>query len=153
MKLLSFIFGIVFLTTITTTAQQQQPDTLTIFPVDSTDADIENWDVIEFDDIKPASYAIERVDGELIVKGESNGEASGLGKSASFTLEDYPIMEWKWKVDEIPEKGNAKKKDGDDYGVRIYITFKFEKYQGNIWERSKYWTVKNVFRVDNLPFR
>lgn len=136
------------------TAQSgQSSDTLNIFPKDSTDAQIENWNVIEFDDIEPATYSIDLIEGDLIITGESDGEASGIGKAVAFRLEDYPVMEWRWKVDELPEDGNAKKKKGDDYGARIYITFKFEKFQGNVWDRAKYWTVRNIFRVENLPFR
>lgn len=37
-------------------------------------------------------------------------------------LKEYPIVAWRWKVENVVAKGDVTKKAGDDYAARLYIT-------------------------------
>ena len=62
-------------------------------------------------------------DGRLCIKATSSSSASGLYYRIKYDAKEYPTLSWSWKVDNIISKGNALKKQGDDYSARIYVVF------------------------------
>jgi hypothetical protein len=59
------------------------------------------------------------------IKAISHSSASGLSYKINYDTKNYPILNWQWKVDHILLKGNALKKEGDDYAARIYVVLFF----------------------------
>jgi hypothetical protein len=53
----------------------------------------------------------------------SNNSSYGLRKEMNFSIKDFPYLNWKWKVNLLPEKGNFLKKETDDQAAQIYILF------------------------------
>lgn len=58
----------------------------------------------------------------------SKGANSGLVYKIKFHPKKYPMISWKWKVIEFPEKNINKKIKGgwlekDDYAARVYVIF------------------------------
>ena len=53
----------------------------------------------------------------------SNASASGLYYKIKYDPREYPFIVWKWRIDDILKKGDARKKSGDDYAARIYVVF------------------------------
>ncbi len=70
-------------------------------------------------DGEPAPYP-----GDCVLKAESDAGASLIGKKLKVDLKEYPILTWKWKIDGIIPKGDAKKKEGHDFPARIYVAVK-----------------------------
>jgi hypothetical protein len=58
-----------------------------------------------------------------VLRAESRGAASGLIFRQEFDPRDYPLLTWRWKVDNILERGDATSKEGDDYAARVYVIF------------------------------
>jgi len=52
----------------------------------------------------------------------SDNSASGLIRKTNIDPEKFPIIKWKWKVTNIYEKGDVRRKKGDDYPASIYIS-------------------------------
>ena len=63
------------------------------------------------------------MDGRKVVKATSNVAASGLFKEIEIDLKKYPILKWSWKINDVLSKGDATRKEGDDYAARIYVVF------------------------------
>jgi hypothetical protein len=61
--------------------------------------------------------------GNHVLKAESNASASGLLYQYSYSVKEYPILTWQWKVENTIKKGDATKKSGDDYAARVYVIF------------------------------
>jgi hypothetical protein len=53
----------------------------------------------------------------------SNNSSFGLKKEMNFSVKDYPYLNWKWKVNRLPEKGDFLKKETDDQAAQIYTLF------------------------------
>ena len=68
-------------------------------------------------------YQVTREDNRLCIKATSRSSASGLYYKIKYDPKDYPILSWSWKADHVLSKGNALKKEGDDYAARIYVVF------------------------------
>lgn len=69
---------------------------------------------------------VDKENGYLSAK--SDKSASGLFYKISFDLAKYPLVSWKWKVNQFPQKAqdNASSKgwvERDDYAVRFYVIF------------------------------
>jgi hypothetical protein len=68
-------------------------------------------------------YRVVRDETGHVLMAESRGAASGLILEKEIDLEEFPILSWRWKVENILEKGDARRKEGDDYAARIYVIF------------------------------
>jgi Protein of unknown function (DUF3047) len=53
----------------------------------------------------------------------SNGDSSTINKDVKISCKDYPILQWRWKLVELPKGGDARKKETDDQALQIYVTF------------------------------
>lgn len=79
------------------------------------------WEVKEFKG--KTSYSAQAEEGVPCLKAEAKGTASGLFYKIEYDPQQFPILSWKWKVDNIVAKGDARTKAGDDYAARIYVVF------------------------------
>jgi len=87
----------------------------------------DDWRPISFADIETkTTYDLVRADSGTVVRARSDGGASGLATERRLDLSNYPILEWRWKVDSVVEAGDARTKDGDDYAARLYVTFDYD---------------------------
>jgi hypothetical protein len=110
---------------------------------------LDNWEPFEFPKIKEHStYTIveESVppSSQLgsVLKAESNASASAIMYKEHFDVYEYPLLEWRWKVENVYEKGDAKKKSGDDYPLRIYVVFEYDPKKASFGKRLKYKAAK-----------
>ncbi len=79
------------------------------------------WKVKKFKGM--TSYQTATEDEVPCLKAEAGNSASGLFYEIKYDPKKYPVISWKWKVDNIVEKGDARTKAGDDYAARIYVVF------------------------------
>lgn len=80
-----------------------------------------------------------------VVKATSNAAASGLIRKLSVNLNEYPIIHWRWKVNNIINKSDAEHKKGDDYPARIYITFAYEAARVGWLKKLQYKLGRKLF--------
>jgi hypothetical protein len=106
------------------------PDTLRVGAFSTQDpsqATPDDWQRISFAKVdRQTTYDLVRTDSTVVVRARSDGGASGLATDRRIDLDEYPILEWRWKVEEVVEDGNARTEDGDDYAARIYVTFDYD---------------------------
>ncbi|MDA3939996.1 MAG: DUF3047 domain-containing protein [Spirochaetia bacterium] len=101
------------------------------------------WEVLKFPKIDNSTvYTIE--DGQFLGI-ESNNSASGLKMNTTFNVYKYPVLSWSWKAENIIEGGDARKKSGDDYPVRIYVIFKYDPETAGFGEKIQYNAIKLIY--------
>ena len=111
----------------------------------------DGWEPMEFPKIdRHSRYQLTDDDGEQVVKATTDNSASGLIARVSVEPGDSLILRWRWKVSNVYQQGNARKKEGDDYPARIYVAFEFEPDEAGFFERAKRKTVEVVFG-EELP--
>ncbi|WP_372958772.1 DUF3047 domain-containing protein [Marinobacter sp.] len=110
------------------------------------------WEPMEFPDIgRHTRYELSSdPDQGQVVQARADNSASGLIARVSLEPGDSLILRWRWKVDNILEKGDARRKSGDDYPARIYVAFEFEPDKAGWFERAKRKTVSALFG-EELP--
>ena len=79
---------------------------------------------------KPQNWGSPRYDFEIVsedatrvLQMKSNGDSSTINKEIKVDCKDYQILQWKWKVIELPKGADARKKATDDEAAQIYVTF------------------------------
>ena len=53
----------------------------------------------------------------------SNGDSSTINKDIKIDCKDHPVLQWRWKLVELPKGGDARKKATDDQALQLYVTF------------------------------
>ena len=87
-------------------------------------AEIIGWESLEFDGRTAYTLAEPSASGtehDSVQAKCENSSASGLILERPISLEQTPILEWRWRVDSIYEGIDETEKSGDDYPARIYV--------------------------------
>jgi len=103
---------------------------------------LENWEPLNFEKIKEHS-TYEVKDSILIAK--SSASASGLKFKKTYDIYKYPLLTFKWKVDNVYKKGDATTKKGDDYPIRVYIMFEYNPNKASFFDSIKYELAKSFY--------
>ncbi len=105
----------------------------------------DDWESLTFDDVPSHTrYRLVTDGGRTVIRADSDGSASGLIRRITIDPEAYPIVQWRWKADNILQKGTVHEKSGDDYPARIYITFEYDPDRVDFFGKAKYETIKMV---------
>ncbi|HEY5626977.1 MAG TPA: DUF3047 domain-containing protein [Nitrospira sp.] len=104
------------------------------------------WTPLTFKKVpKLTSYELVK-DGEtVVVKAVSQASASGLTKVVSIDPKHYPVVRWRWKVDNLLSRSDVTRKDGDDYPARLYITFAYDADKVSFGRKLKYKAGRAIF--------
>ena len=96
------------------------------------------WKPLTFKKIERHTVYTLTKDGEtVVVKAVADASASGLIREIRIDPNEYPIVQWRWKVANILKKADVHKKEGDDYPARIYITFEYDSSKLGFFEKAK----------------
>jgi hypothetical protein len=106
----------------------------------------DGWKPLTFKKV-PAQTKYEIVsDGDVtVVKASSEGAASGLTKEVKIDPREYPIIRWRWKVENLLKNSDVNRKDGDDYPARLYITFEYDPDKVKLSKKLKYQAGRAIF--------
>lgn len=106
----------------------------------------EGWEPLTFPDIEQHSeYELVTEDGTQVVRARTSDSASGLVTLVRVPPEAEPTLRWRWKVSNVYEKGDARRRSGDDYPARIYVAFEFQPDKAGFFERMKRAAVETFF--------
>ena len=72
-----------------------------------------------------AATRYERVmlDGVPAIRAIGRESASGLYREAPYRVEDRPLLEWAWRVDQLQETADIRVKSREDFAAAIFLIF------------------------------
>jgi hypothetical protein len=104
------------------------------------------WKPLTFKKIeRHTAYSLVKDEETIVVKAVSESSASGLVREIKIDPKAYPILQWRWKVENILKKGNVHQKEGDDYPARLYITFEYDSSRLGFFEKAKFEMVRLLY--------
>ena len=104
------------------------------------------WKPLTFEKIPThTQYTLVKDEDQVVVKAVSRQSSSGMTREVTIDPKQYPVIQWRWKVENILQSGDVTKKSGDDYPARLYITFEYDKNRVGLFERAKYETAKLLY--------
>lgn len=99
----------------------------------------DSWKPLTFHKIdEHTEYSLVDDDGTVVVKAVSRGSSSGLTREVTIDPKLYPIVEWRWKIENVLQKGDVTTKQGDDYPARLYITFAYDESKIDFLDQMQY---------------
>ena len=109
---------------------------------------LDAWRPLTFPKIeRHSTYAIatNADQSEFWLKAESDRSASGVVWKKQYDVYAHPKLRWRWRVENVYLKGDATKKSGDDYPVRVYVIFQYDPATASAGKRLKYGFAKAVY--------
>jgi len=95
------------------------------------------WKPLTFRNIdRHTRYALVRDAGTIVLRADAEASASGLVREQTIDLKAFPIIEWRWRAGNVLSKADVKTKAGDDYPVRLYITFAHDANSISLTDRA-----------------
>ena len=113
---------------------------------------VTGWETMSLGDAPRTDYALVKDGGKTVVRARANQSASGLIRRVRVDPDRFPVLTWRWKVDGVLAKGDVRKKSGDDYPARIYITFDKDVSELGLGDRVKYRALR-ALGYDDIPVR
>jgi Protein of unknown function (DUF3047) len=104
---------------------------------------LENWEPFYFPKI--SAHSTYTLTEDHVLKTESRGSASAIIFKTPFNVYQYPRLTWRWQVENIYQKGDAAKKSGDDYPLRLYVMFAYDPAKAGLGKKFKYTTAKILY--------
>ncbi len=106
----------------------------------------DGWKPLTFEKIpNHTQYELVKDGEKTVIKSTSQRSSSGLTREILIDPKEYPVIQWRWKVNNILKNGDMTKKSGDDYPARIYITFQYDSRKVGFFEQAKYETAKLLY--------
>ena len=68
-------------------------------------------------------FALVADEGRTVLRARARASTSGLVRSLRVDPRTHPLLAWRWKVMNLIEKSDLATRAGDDFPVRLYVTF------------------------------
>lgn len=72
---------------------------------------------------RPTAYRLVNEQGRTVVRARAESSASGLIHPLQLDPQDYPLLHWQWKVDQLIDKADNTQKHLEDSPVRLVVSF------------------------------
>lgn len=72
---------------------------------------------------RPTSYQLVSREGKTVVRADARSSASGLMHPLALDPGNYPLLQWRWKVDELISKADNSQKHLEDAPARLVVSF------------------------------
>lgn len=107
----------------------------------------EGWLPLTFRQIpRHTEYTLVRDDvAGVVVRAEARQSASGLIRALDVPAQEHPLLRWRWKAENLIAGGDVSRREGDDYPVRIYVSFRYTPDRLSLLDRAKYATARIVY--------
>jgi hypothetical protein len=106
----------------------------------------DGWKPLTFKKVpKSTRYELVKDGDAVVVKATSEASASGLTKEVKIDPKTFPIVRWRWKVENLLKNSDVSRKDGDDYPARLYITFEYDPDKVGFGKKLKFKAGQAIF--------
>lgn len=112
----------------------------------------DGWKELKLGKAASTTYKLVEHEGAVVVQATSDGAASGLIREVSIDPQEYPILNWDWKITNVLDEADWTEKEGDDFAARILVTFDYDLKELPLGERLKYKTLK-LLGYKDIPLR
>jgi hypothetical protein len=118
-------------------------------PGDGVPAGCQPWTLSRFK--KPTQYKLVAYDGRTVVKASASSSASGLVHPLDVNPAEYPLLQWRWKIDALIPSADNTRKHTEDAPVRVVISFDGDLDKLDFSDRMFFDQVK-AFTGHELPY-
>lgn len=92
------------------------------------------WELSEFEG--KADVAVVDDSAGRVLRLRSTSTSFALQREVNVDLKKTPILEWQWKVTEVPKGGNFFQSATDDQAGQLIVAFSWRKFIAYIWDST-----------------
>lgn len=110
-------------------------------------ASLANWRLYRFPGKEASTnfMVAEAPGGGTCLKAESRAATGLLISKVKFNVKEYPLMKWRWMVENVSEKGDNRDSLYDNSPLRVSVLFEYEPDKAGLLERMKYDLARKKF--------
>ena len=82
------------------------------------------WKSREGESAAERVYRVASENGAQFLHAVADGESVQIGLPVSFTLREYPLLSWRWRVVELPAGADEREAATNDSAAGVYVVFK-----------------------------
>lgn len=95
-------------------------------------------------------YALVAEEGGVVLRADAQASASGIVRELRVDPRVHPILSWRWKAMNLPERSDLRAKGGDDFAARLYVTFDLDPSTLPAGERMQL-SLARMLHGDKVP--
>jgi hypothetical protein len=89
------------------------------------DGDSRPWQEVPIKaELKPNRFTLRQWDGASALEVHSSSSMSLYARPLTVDLDVTPVLCWRWRIDAPIAQADMRRRDGDDYAARVYVSFK-----------------------------
>ncbi len=100
---------------------------------------------------QPTEYRLVKEDGKTVIRARASSSASGLTHPLNLDPAEYPLLQWRWKVDQLIAQADNTRKSTEDAPVRLVISFEGDLDRLSFDDRLFFDHIR-VFTGQQLPY-
>ena len=110
-----------------------------------------NWQEVTLgDQIKPNEFEFVQIDGQSVLRVQSDASMSMMASTIEVDLSQTPVLCWRWRVDRVLQTADMTTKAGDDYAARLYLNLSVDPLSQTFGERLQLRLARAIWG-DQLP--
>lgn len=96
-----------------------------------------DWRLVRLPGIAPTEFSLVDDAGTRVVRLDADSAAASLVRPLRVDPAAYPLLRWRWRVDNLIEGADYRLKDGDDFPARLYVMFDYPPNRLSLFDRGK----------------
>ena len=109
-------------------------------------SNLDNWSELTFPKIANHTlYQVELQNDDTVLRASTDSSASGLVFNKHFNVYETQLVRWRWKISNVFVNGDATRKSGDDYALRIYVMFEYDSETAGFFEKALFESLKLIY--------
>lgn len=103
------------------------------------------WEPVKITDYKkPTEYRLVDVDGSTVLEAVAVAAASGLAQRIPIDLNQWPVVEWRWRINRLIENADNSHARTEDSPVRLVFEFAGDKRKLSFGDRAQMWLAETI---------
>jgi hypothetical protein len=95
-------------------------------------------------------YVIKEEEKNKYLNADSKNDSIQIAKKISWDIKTYPVLQWKWRVNTLPENGNEDINSKNDSAAAVYVIFQRKNMPFLSWKYQPINVIKYVWSA-TLP--
>ena len=93
------------------------------FDGDATGAFPRQWQIRGDEDEARTIYRVVEEDGNRFLRAQADQQDIQIGITKEFAPEEFPLLQWRWRVSQLPTGGDERAKRTNDSAAALYVVF------------------------------
>jgi hypothetical protein len=102
------------------------------------------WRIARLPGVTPTRFSLTELDGSTVVQMDAADAGASLYRPVRVDPTRTPVLRWRWRVGNLIQGADLRRKSGDDLPVRLYVMFDYDLERLSLVDRAKILLARSV---------